>query len=405
MKSKGSSGRKARISLVSALLLSVSSMMLGQQEKVGDQEKVRELMTQAYAMLPTNNTGAILLLEEAAGIDPSNVIIHRQLGSSYIMASRLDDALRQFSVANTLAPSDTTQLQLAYLLNTLGRNKEALDMFAALTRSSDPDIGEKARNGQTVLRLAPCPTSNRLWAQLSLSPYYDSRFENSILTGAFRAGIFPGNQRIVSLYGIAAVIKDTRSSSGAVPVIFSDNYALVGGGVRVQPFKGFNADIQGGVAVDLVDRPGMSASQGDFRAIASYGVGMYPELATPNFLHFTFKPFVDLHMSGGYYSRYVNTISYAQLRGGFRAVEWQNTAFDLYLRADFASDTKREYYNNIAEASIGVRLIPSYLWNLSVLTEYHRGTYWDSGLSTGPYNRYYDSFRLLLVFDQPICLR
>lgn len=400
-----SSGRKGRIVLLSALLLSASSVMIGQQTQGDDQGKLRDLMTQAYAMLPTNNAGAILLLEEAASIDPSNVTIRRQLGSSYIEAGRLDDALRQFSVANTLSPSDTTQLQLAYLLNSLGRNREALGMFADLTRSSDPDIGEKARKGQTVLSLAPCPTSNRWWARLSLSPYYDGRFEYSVLTGAFRAGIYPGNQRIVSMYGIAAVTKDTRSSSGAVPVIFSDNYAVAGGGIRVQPFKGFSADVQGGVAIDLIDRPGKSASQGDFRAIASYGVGALPELATPNSMRFSFKPFVDLYMSGGYYSRYVNTIGYAQARGGFRAVEWQNTALDLYLRGDFAFDSKREYYNNVVEASVGVRLIPSYLWNVSILAEYHRGTYWDSKLSTGPYDRYYDSFRLILVLDQPFCLQ
>ena len=365
---------------------------------------VRDLMTQAYELLPTDNKGAIALLEKAAAIDPSDVTIRRQLGSAYIEAGQLDDALRQFSVANTLEPSDTTQLQLAYLLNSMGRNKEAIGKFASLTASSDPDISEKARKGETVLRLAPCPASNRWWAQLSLSPYYDSRFENAVFAGAFRAGIYPGSQRIVSLYGIASVTKDTRSSSGAVPVIFSDNYALAGGGIRVQPFKGFSADIQGGVAIDLMDRPGMSATRGDFRAIASYGAGTYPELATPNSFRFSFKPFVDFYASGGYYSRYKNTIGYAQVRGGFRAVEIQTTALDLYLRGDFASDSQREYYNNVAEASVGIRFIPSYLWNVAILAEYHRGTYWDSKLSTGPYDRYYDSFRLLFVFEQPFCI-
>ena len=388
---------------IMVLVLCATRCMADQPKHEDDKAKAADLLSQAYAALPADNAKAISLLERAAELDPANVVVRRQLGSSYIAAARPEDALRQFSIANTLMPSDTTRLQMAYLLNGLGRDKEALSMFSGLKGSADPDIRSKARTAEVVLCLAPCPSASSWWSRLSLSPYYDSRFENTVLTGAFRLGYYPGSQRAVSFYGVAAVTKDTRSESGAVPVIFSDNYALAGLGLRVQPISGLSAELQGGVAIDLMDRPGMTSTEGDFRSVLSYGVGTFPELAVPDGMRLTFKPFVDMYLSGGYYSRYKNTIGYAQLRAGFRAMEWRTTALDLYLRGDGAADSKREYYNNIAEAGIGLRFIPSYIWHVSILAEYHRGTYWDTGLSTGPYSRWYDTFRLMLVLEQPFC--
>jgi len=241
------------------------------------------------------------------------------------------------------------------------------------------------------------------WGRVYAAPYYDSRFDDAIFSLAAYGGRYIGADRLISLYGTAAVTRDTRSSGGAFPVIYSDNYALLGAGIHVSPTRGLTADIQGGLTLDLVERPGHAKTNGDFRALASFGSGLYPGITTPDGWGWRFSPLAEFYTSVGYYSRYTNTIGYGMGRVGIRLGEYQQSAIDVYLRGDFVADTDNEFYNNVVELSLGTRLIPDYLWGLSLMVEYHRGAYWRASGSPNPYGHTYDSFRVFLVFDKWIC--
>ena len=114
-----------------------------------------------------------------------------------------------------------------------------------------------------------------------------------------------------------------------------------------------------------------------------------------------FRPFVEAMAMGGYYSRYRNTIGFAHAKGGLRVLEWSRAYGELYLRTDFVADAAREFYNNVLDGSVGLRIVPDFGVGLQVLAEYHRGQYWDATLPTAPYGRWFSSGRLMVVLDQP----
>lgn len=375
----------------------------GQELTPEEREKVHRALERGYGALATGSGDAPVLFEQSIALDPANVLARRQLGSIYLASERIEDALHQFAIANILLPSDTTRLQIAYLLQRLDRNEEALGFFSLARNSSDPGIRQRARAAALMLSETACAESVPWWGRIYAAPYYDDRFDNTILSGSLHVGYALEQQRRVSLFAMISATRDTRSTGGAIPVIFSDSYALAAGGLRLQPFAGLIADVQAGVAVNLIDKEGEKRTKEDFRALLFYGTGLYPDLLVPDHARFPFQPFVDAYASAGYYSRYKNTIGYAQARIGVRALEWGYTTLDLYLRGDFGWDAEREFYNNIAEVSVGGRWIPYWPLGVSVLAEYHRGKYWDHNLLTGNLDRYYSSFRVFLVFEKNLC--
>jgi len=383
--------------IIACLLAAVS---YGQE--VVRSDELRNLVNRAYIVLDTNAQASLPLFETASRLAPSSVLIQRQLGWLYVNFGRTEEALSRFHVADSLLPSDTTKLQIAYLLQSLGRHQEALQVFSHLRASNDWDIRSKSRAAVVVVSADLSRRSYPWWSQANGTVYYESRFHNTVLMTSAYAGKYTGLDRIASLYGVLALTYDTRSMGGALPVIFSDNYLLGSVGLRLLPFAGLTTDFQMGAAVDLIERANHSRASGDIRCILSYGHGLYPELSVPDDLHFVFKPMGDIHMSLGYYSRYKNGIGYAQLRAGVRLAQWDHSAFDTYLRGNFAFDTERLVYNNIAESGLGVRFMPHYSWGVAVQAEWYRGTYWDKSVSAGSLTRSYNTIRLFVILDRSI---
>ena len=388
-----------RLTVVSMVFLLSLSGTYAQESN----ESVAALLNRAYETLARNPHEALPLFEEAVKRDPSNLLAHKQLGTIYLSVSRKEDALQEFLAAQNISASDTTALQIAYLYDDLGRKEDAYNQFKLLRLSNDPDIREKARVATAVFSSFLCSQGFPWWGKVYSASYYESRFENTILSGALFAGRYLTNDRKVSAFGTVSITRDTRSTGGTLPAIFSDNVMLFGVGLRAQPFTGMIFDAQVGGGYDLIERPGIDRFQEDFRTVLSYGNGWFPELQFPERLRFPFKPFADGYFSAGYYSRYKNSIVYLQARAGFRVAAYYYTALDIYIRGDLVGDTQREYYNNIAEGSAGIRFIPYHPIGVSVLAEFHRGVYWDANSNFAPANRTYNTFRLFLIIDQPLC--
>lgn len=393
------------IQLVCCALLGLFLALTARAQERQDQaSRLYAQFARGYEAIVTDPAEAISIFEQIVRAHSTNVIARKQLGSLYIGAGRTEDALEQFRVVDILSPSDTTKLQIAYLLASLGRNGEAQLAFDGLTTSSESRIREQASSASAVLAWVARSGAYPWWGRVSGDPYYDSRFNNTVFRFSLMGGAYLTESKMMSAYATGLFTRDTRSTGGAVPVVYSDSYFLVGGGLRLQPLPGATIDLQGGLAIDLIGKPEEPEARADVRALASYGWGLYPAPAAPERLRMTFKPFVEAMALGGYYSRYSNVLGFGHAKTGARVVEWNRAYTELYLRADIVADTRREFYNNILEGSIGLRVIPDFAWGLQILAEYHRGMYWDTSLPTTPYDRYYSSGRLYIVIDQPFAL-
>ncbi len=373
------------------------------QEKIPLSElPVERLLSLGYDSLPGNQTAALAYFEEAARREPRNRAIQEQIGYLDISLGRTAEALERFRISLAIRPSDTTKLQIAYLLSSLGKSAEARKTFEELQTSRDPDIASTARAESFQFSSRDCEMQFPWWWKVYAAPYYEGRFDDVIIDASLYGGRYLTDDRSLSLFGVLTLSRDTRSIGGALPVIYADNYALLAAGLRAQPFSGFTADVQAGLAQSLIDRPGEAMTRGDFRVVASYGAGWYPPLRMPDRIAWPLSTFGDVYVMYGYYSRYANTIGSLQARAGLRIAEYRAASFDLYLRGDVIGDSRRDYYNNVAEASVGARIVPDLGWSLAILAELHRGTYWGSSGIPNPYGGY-TSFRLFLVFDRFLC--
>jgi tetratricopeptide (TPR) repeat protein len=390
-------------SVVPFLLLLFAFHYLSAQDKI--EEDFANILTKAYGAITTNPQEAISLFEQAVKIQPSNIAIQKQLGYLYIQQSQTEKALEKFLFIENAAPSDTNKLQIAYLFNSLNRNDEALTYFRKCLSSNDPDTHEKSRAAVIVLEQNVRGQKFPWWGDVYAAPYYDSRFKAGFGLLQVREGYYLSDVKSFSLFSSLRISGDTKSrsvTSARPSELFSDNALILGVGVRIAPFYGFITEIQSGIGVDLIDKGTNKKVKEDFRAVLTYGNGIYPTLATPGKMKFTFKPLADIYASFGYYSRYHNGIGYDAGRAGARLIEWETSALDVYGRLDVVRDTKRKYYNNILEWGGGVRIIPDYSFGLSILAEYHRGRYYpviNSTLATG---QYYNSFRLFIIFERAL---
>ena len=397
--------RERSIQLVCCLILGLfSALAVRAQERQDEASRLYAQFARGYEAIATDPTEAISIFEEIVRTHSTNVTARKQLGSLYIGAGRTEDALEQFRVVDVLSSSDTTKLQIAYLLASLGRNEEAQLAFDELSACSVPQIREQASTASAVLAWVARNEAYPWWGRVSGDPYYDSRFNNTVFRFSLMGGAYLTESKMISAYATGLFTRDTRSTGGAVPVVYSDSYFLVGGGLRVQPLPGATIDLQGGLAIDLIGKPEEPEARADVRALASYGWGLYPAPAAPERLRLSFKLFVEAMALGGYYSRYSNVLGFGHAKTGARVLEWNRAYTEVYLRADVVADTRREFYNNILEGSIGLRVAPDFAWGLQILAEYHWGTYWDMSLPTTPYDRYYSSGRLYIVIDQPFAL-
>jgi tetratricopeptide (TPR) repeat protein len=383
------------------ILVPVSGNSVLAQERQDERSRLYAQFTRGYEAIAEDPEKAISIFEEIVRGHSTNITARRQLGSLYVGAGRFEDALEQFRVVDVLFPSDTTKLQIAYLLASLSRYEEARSTFQLLSSSANRDMRERASAAVAVLGWTIRDNAYPWWGRISGDPYYDSRFNNSVFRFRIMGGAYLTESKNLSAYAVGLFTRDTRSSGGAVPVVYSDSYSLIGGGFRIHPFRGATIDLQGGIAIDLLDRPQEPAARGDLRALASYGWGLYPVPASPEQMQLTFKPFVEAMAMGGYYSRYRNVLGFGHAKTGARVLEWWRSYVDLYVRADLVADTQREFYNNIMEGSLGLRIIPDFGWGLQILAEFHRGLYWDTSLPTAPYDRWYSSGRFYIVIDQP----
>lgn len=364
------------------------------------------LADEAYALMASKPAEAIELFRRSLAEDPSNVMVRRQLGYLCLSQNRHEEALEHFTLADGLLPSDTTKLQRAYILASLGRPNESTPLFQELAQSPLADVRLKAETELSAVSTGGAPS--RHWTHLYAAPYYDTRWKTLFYQAHIQHGYDLTDDRRFSAYGKASISGDNKSQGvGLAPLIISDNTLLLAVGVRVKPLAGLMIDVQEGLAFDLIDKGSGMKTRGDFRAVAVYGTGIYAPFSVHPELTMPMTPFADLYASAGYYSRYTNGIAYAQGRLGLHALEVKRTSADVYARLDLVGDTERLFYNNLAEIGVGFRLTPNVDWGLHFVAEYHRGFYLDvSAAATAErtllYDAAYHSGRFFLIYERTL---
>ena len=173
----------------------------------------------------------------------------------------------------------------------------------------------------------------------------DTRYDDRIVSvDAYKPLGVPGNVR---LYLDVLASQDSRTAGGVVPRVFADNYALGAVGVQYTRPWGLRAFVQAGE----------SASLGTIAAVKSgpdlrIGVQLYREWAEPPSRA---QGYGNLYASETYFSRYADTITYAQLEVGRHPFE---PRIDLFARGTVTLDTHAFYYSNLVELTLGVRYRP-----------------------------------------------
>jgi tetratricopeptide (TPR) repeat protein len=383
--------------ITTSILLGVLILLSQSDLRAQTDSSLATILARAYSMLQVNSPDAEILFEKATAMDPSNVSVRKQLGYIYNSNKKYDMALQQYTIADSLSPSDTTKLNMAHALVLLNRKKEAKSIVRQLQKSSSPDIRNRVASQFPESFLS---SPSVWWTRIYLAPYYDTRWKTSFYYANLQQGYYLTDDRIFSAYSFLSMSGDVRSKGGLSPVIFSDNAVIVGIGLNTKPFTGFQFNLQQGVAFDLIKRRTRASVMGDFRAVAIYGNGIYPSFSLHNDMQFPLSFLADVYSSLGYYSRYKNCIWYLQVKTGLRMIEISNSVMDLYLKGALVRDTEKEYYNNQLEGAIGFRIIPDIRWGLYLIGEFNRGYYWNVGTTRNPYDNYYNSFRFFIIYDR-----
>src|SRR6185295_17362192 len=103
---------------------------------------------------------------------------------------------------------------------------------------SSPDPGVRKDAEEALKSTRPA----LLYFDVYANPFYTARFSDRVGYAEAQLGWKPVKSWPVSLYLGARWTQDSRSHSGTLPEIYSDNVAMAGGGIRIQP-KGWSASL------------------------------------------------------------------------------------------------------------------------------------------------------------------
>jgi hypothetical protein len=83
---------------------------------------------------------------------------------------------------------------------------------------------------------------------------------------------------------------------------------------------------------------------------------------------------------------------------GIRLFQYKSSMINLYLTGRVIEDTKRLFFNNIAEIGPGISIVPSNRFNVQLRLEQVNGMYLPAGATLNPYNKYYTNQLAQLLF-------
>lgn len=313
-------------------------------------------------------------LQRQVEANPNDGLAWRRLGDALVRVNRPEEALQAYRRAQALGVRDETMtVSLGDVLKDLDRNGEAYREFEKLLVSQDPER-----------RLTACEQVQYLAAHRHkrlAKPYFADLYvqggRQSIGSAAYvdavaRWGVNLLPKEALQAYAFARVTRDNRSGlAGDFPLEYFDNAAVLGAGLRYQPFEEIPLQLSAevGQARDLVDL-GRDRNHSDVRAGASY----YQEWFTNR----TCKPGVSYPMrfvltasaESMFRSRYRDTvITTLDIRPGIRLVETEFSSLDLSAVAAVYADSKADQLVQYRQFGAAITWVPDGRWNLKLVGE------------------------------------
>jgi hypothetical protein len=191
------------------------------------------------------------------------------------------------------------------------------------------------------------------------------------------------------------VQRDSQQLNLLLPQPLNDNYGLLAGGMQYQNRAGLRVFAQIGDAFAFGPQApfGWYLKHNDFRAGVEDFRNWNDGLGAPR------RAIGSFYGSAVYYSRYENAVFYVAAERG-REYGASEHPVQLYGRLSANGDTRRFFYNNSANATLGARVLPLGHRGPSLAVEESYNTYVGPGapIAATGYSRQYFSLRPILSF-------
>ena len=365
-----------------------------------------KLFNEYYKAKKTNPSLAKTLLEQLLEKDPENINAHKEMGYLLIKEKNSELALCHFKIVDRLSPNNyEIKMQIAYLLNELGRNREAYGYFSEVAAGTDKKLSLKANQAMTGLAGTQTKILPKPWfADLYFSPFYYSRFRLYVFPLQFRIGRTFGCHDEWEVYASTWVTWDNKSKDGTaqtgptvapLPQIFNDNVAIEALGVRYRPFykafPNFALYVELGEAYSIVNQqPLQSRWRNDARGGYFFDGRWGAKDEYAECLIFPFKQVGTIYNNVSYYSRYSNLIGYLNVTEGLRVAEYHTASLDIYASVRAAADKNQEFFNNFVEIGPAIKFTPNNRYGFNLRAEFLQGYYINvNSPSPNPYGSHY----------------
>lgn len=351
------------------------------------------LLDQYFALKKHNTDMAWVLIQQIIKKYPNNIMALKEGGFLAIDKGHRAKAITYFTKAYELTWQPDLAMQLGYLYDQTPNKALAYRYFIQATRTKDKNLELRAQNAMTNLaglqtKALPPP----YFGELFFDPFSQSRFGLTVRPLVARLGIENNNKLQTKEYLVFRQTEDNKSESlGQLPQIYEDNVRIIGGGLQITPIKNFPVVgfVEAGMAYDLVYRD-RDRWRGDLRGGLMYynEFGKIP--AYFNELKIGTDYYSTLYGDITYFSRYDNNvIGTLKTHQGIRLAQYKSSMLNLYLSGRVIEDTRREFFNNIAEIGPGIGFIPSNRFRVQLRYEHLKGIYLPAGGSFNPYGKYY----------------
>ncbi|AHE66880.1 tetratricopeptide repeat protein [Legionella oakridgensis] len=342
-------------------------------------------------------------LKHAIDKQPDNIQTLKEAGYAAIRKGKKIKAIHYFTQAYNESNEPSLAMQLAYLYDQINNKPAAYQYFKLASRSLDKNLSFQAENALTILggqqtKVLPSP----YFSEIYFNPFTQSRFGLTVRPFVFRIGIEQHDLMQSRTYLFFRRTDDNRSKNlGEISQIYEDNVQIMGIGGQVTPFRGLPivGFVETGAAYDLVYRD-RNRWRGDLRG----GFMYYQEYgARPAYfdkLQISFCYYSDWYADVTYFSRYKNdVIGLIRTHQGIHLLQYHSSLLNLYMTGRVIADTRREFFNNLAEVGPGIAFVPSNRFNLQLRFEHIKGAYLPvGGASINPYGKYYSNNLVQLHF-------
>jgi tetratricopeptide (TPR) repeat protein len=333
-----------------------------------------------------------------ANLQAARVQARKKQAYDVLAQNRRAEAQRFFEQLHEIDPSDgATTLQLGYIYLASGDNRKARAMFAAERESRDPQVAARAKEAMEEVE-----RRTKWWfGNVYAGPSYQSRFANGLNVANGKIGLSPSPY--FEPYLGVRFTRDTRSTAGILPEIYSDNSATFSVGIQTLiPGSGISLYGEAGTALRLLDAPNTKHAAPDYRAGVTWFQDWGTTMAAASHSHssglgLTGSAYSDV----SFYSRYNrNFIGYVQLRQGLSLPTAHVLPVQLLTAVNFVKDSNREFYNNVLEAGPALRIAPFHqAVGLQLEAQYLRGFY-TLHSNANPYGAHYRDFRFLMMWGK-----